>query len=204
MIPDFEHEIINRHLEFCFLYQIENMTFPPPPLTSCGSKRYYGPNWAKGPDSSFVPEPPRVARRDWPSVVFEIGCLESLTRLRFEAGFWLQKSNGLVRIVLVVAIQRSSRQLIFEIWENRPSQWNISTSANPNPVNSMVPTMTQVASAAEQQGWQQLSPGSHFTITGAPLRFHFQDVFLRPPILPETDVILTAANLYACATKAFS
>ena len=51
MIPDFEHEVVNCYLEFCFLFRIENMTFPPPRLASWGSKRYDGCNLSKEADS---------------------------------------------------------------------------------------------------------------------------------------------------------
>jgi hypothetical protein len=34
-----------------------------------------------------------------------------------------------------------------------------------------------------------------YSVTGAPLVLGFQDLFLRPPILPETDIILSATDL---------
>jgi hypothetical protein len=51
-IPGSQHEAISYHLEFCFLYQIQIMTTPPPRLVPEGSTRYHGLN-----QRSQLPQP---------------------------------------------------------------------------------------------------------------------------------------------------
>src|SRR6266705_920142 len=74
---------------------------------------------------------------DWPTLVFEAGVFESLQKLKNDARWWLSNSGGQVKIVLIFSVQRESRTIQIERWENGP----VTTRVN-QPL-AQVPTQVQ-------------------------------------------------------------
>lgn len=76
----------------------------------------------KTADYSFVPHR-RFQRYEetgetaWPTIVIESGLCASLSRLREDARWWLSRSQGEVRVVLVVTVYPGTRSLCVERWQ---------------------------------------------------------------------------------------
>lgn len=76
----------------------------------------------KTADYSFVPHK-RFQRQQetgdmaWPTIVIESGLCASLPRLRQDAKWWLSRSQGEVRVVLVVTLYPGTRSLCVERWQ---------------------------------------------------------------------------------------
>lgn len=76
----------------------------------------------KTADYSFVPHR-RFQRQEetgemaWPTIVIESGLCASLSRLREDAKWWLSRSQGEVRVVLVVTLYPGTRSLCVERWQ---------------------------------------------------------------------------------------
>lgn len=143
-------------------------------LLSVGSARFEAPHSSKEGDSSFIPKP-RNPMTDWPSIVFEAGISESLPRLRIDAGWWLDSSNGDVKTVILIAVKRSAPSIILERWER--------VEVDQQGTKTMIPQQMQELFITPE------------AVHGAPLVLKFENVFLRPPIAPETDIIFTSSIL---------
>ncbi|EAW17080.1 uncharacterized protein NFIA_004360 [Aspergillus fischeri NRRL 181] len=80
-------------------------------------------NKGKEADDCFIP-PTRQARGNqstgWPSLVIDAGVSESLTRLREDARWWFENSEGAVRTVILLGIKRTQRTIRLEKWQLSP------------------------------------------------------------------------------------
>ena len=86
-------------------------------LLPTGSKRIKSASRTKEPDSSWRPRSLPVCRTTpWPTVVINSGCSGSLSRLRFEAHWWMTSSRGGVNAVIIIVIHSSHPQLVLEKW----------------------------------------------------------------------------------------
>jgi hypothetical protein len=73
-------------------------------------------NLTKEADESFLPRGRTCSSNDGPSFVIEVGDIESLPMLRNDAEFWLLTTAGRCRMILVVAIDRSSRDIALGLY----------------------------------------------------------------------------------------
>lgn len=143
--------------------------------------RYYG----KQPDQQLVPTSrlpppgqPQVAPVA-PTLVIETGISESLQRLRWDADWWLTNTNGGVKVVLVVSINLGqTRTVQLEKWELVGHATGTRQSIAPQAVQTIHITQNNA--------------------NGAPLVLGFEDLMSRPPIPPEHDVVIPAADLIRC------
>jgi hypothetical protein len=164
-----------------------------------GATTFKTPRMSKEGDSAFKPRSIRPRKADWPTIVFESGWSESLTKLRQDAHRWLENSGGNVKIVLLFSIGRTARTMIIEKWENRPVPANPPVPANrpatrsttrPNPP-PQTPTQIQAITIDSNSN----------TVNGAPLTLEFRKIFLRQAVPPlEHDFTFTAQDLSAFAT----
>lgn len=146
-------------------------------LLPVGATRYKAAHSSKEGDSSFQPRS-RDPKTDWPSLVFEAGLSESLPRLQLDARWWLESANSQVKIVVLIAVNEAIPRITVQKWE-----------------------MVQGARRAQQIQGLFITPNS---VQGAPLILHFEKVFLRQPIPPETDIVFTTPMLMKYATILWS
>jgi hypothetical protein len=204
LMPSATHE--GAHVNFAnnVLVKVVRMGVSVNEFFGLGAARFSGPNSSKEGDSSFKPSS-RTNEDDWPTIVFESelsesGLSESLRRLRSDARWWLNNSQGDVKIVILISVKPAQRKIDFEKWEFSPVPGRRpSTRAFPNnplaPQNQLqIPTRIQAITINHQN-----------TVTGAPLVLRFQKIFLRPAVPPEADIVFTAqelsgwaANLWTC------
>jgi hypothetical protein len=192
-VPTIEHETLHLSLSDEVNEKLREMGLPKRSLWGCGSTTYDGPSSSKEGDSTYKPRC-RTRRDDWPVLVFEAGVSERLARLGIDADWWLTKSNGEVKIVIVISIVRAAKSLLIEKW-CLPA-----TRANPRvPTKIQELTIIQNPPIATPQGTIPT-----YAVTGAPLILEFEKLLLRAPVLPEGDVIFTAAHLQAWAAEFWS
>ncbi|KAL1966956.1 hypothetical protein VTN77DRAFT_3700 [Rasamsonia byssochlamydoides] len=156
-----------------------------------GATKYVGQAAsAKESDSSWKNKRIRPNKGDWPTLVIEAGMSESLPRLRSDARWWIEHSNGRVNIVLLIWLHPTIKKIKIEKWE--PGQAPTTRrSARPSQSNAFP---TQTADITIQSN-------SNAIVTGAPLCLEFLKIFERAAIQPtEHDIILTAQDLINWAT----
>ena len=152
---------------------------------------------SKMPDECLYPpsrRPEHGQLRPWPSFVIETGVFESLPRLRMDATWWFANSCGDVRIVLVVSINKATRQVVLERWQLAP----VGTLVPLSPETIFDLQEKNAPPPLEKQPF--VSPDSAYcaqrikicrtsnTVTGGPLRLPFQPV-MDSNIPPEGNTI---------------
>ncbi len=79
---------------------------------------------------------------EWPSFVIEVGVSESLAMLRSDAAFWITKSDGRTRIVIVLSINQRRQQFSIERWEEVPRTRPIRSIANYSRIPGLMQSLT--------------------------------------------------------------
>jgi hypothetical protein len=194
-----EHETAYTTISYKVNRKLEGMGLPELSLWPCGSTTYYGSGSSKEGDSTYKPRC-RTRRDDWPVLVVEAGVSERLARLRIDADWWLTKSNDEVKIIIIISIVRAAKSLLIEKWCLPQARPGPAIRANPR-----VPTKIQELTIIQNP----LIPSPQgiiltYAVTGAPLILEFEKCLLRAPVLPEGDVIFTAADLQAWAADFWS
>ena len=156
-------------------------------LVPDGSKRVVSGQYTKEPASSWRPAtlpPSRDAK--WPSLVIECGDLRSITRLRIEAEWWLTKSQGDIRVVIVLIVWPFRSRISLEKWV--PDSDGNSGSND---------TATGKAKCVQRIELQcRARNTANIEVNGGPLRLVFEEVFLRPTNFPrERDIIVSEEAL---------
>lgn len=174
--------------------------------------RYTGSisNRRKESDECLVPATrmPTGLTQGWPSMVIETGVSESLPRLRNDANWWFNYSNGLVRIVLVISVNKVLKELIIEKWQLLPPfSPNPITRAALNQIRQqlpapMPPRVHQPAATQRSYDAQVIKITAN-NITGAPLVLPFLALFDRPPSGNEADIVLGLQELRYCTRLLF-
>jgi hypothetical protein len=77
-----------------------------------------GGDWAKVPDNGWGPRrPPADHSRKWPTVVLEVGVPQGKSKLEEDARFWLEESEGEVKICLAISVDRRIPEIVIEKWK---------------------------------------------------------------------------------------
>jgi hypothetical protein len=84
-----------------------------------GSRYGDGGGRRKEADAAYKPST-RLGGGQWPSFVVEVGVSQTLSQLRCDMHFWLTKSHGMVRVVLLIKVNITNRSIIMEHWEDVP------------------------------------------------------------------------------------
>lgn len=189
LMPSVKHEAAHRCFSEDFVYKVRVMGVPRNELYPLGAGRFEGRNSSKEADSAYKPLPVRSAENGWPTIVFESGLSESLGRLRTDAEWWLIESGGQVKIAVLIAIRPALSALCIEKWELGLAEQLMTRAVSSAQHPPQVPTCVQ-----------SINIDQH-TVTGAPLTLEFEKIFLRPPMLPESDLVFTAQDLMTWANN---
>lgn len=164
----------------------------------------------KEPDECLVPSTriPTGSTQGWPTMVIETGVSESLPKLRNDADWWFNNSNGAVRIVLVISVNKTRKELIVEKWQLLPP-----LSANPTDLAALdqirqelpapLPPRLHQPAATQPSYDAQVIKITANNITGAPLVLPFLALFDRPPRGNEVDIVLGLQELRYCTRALF-
>jgi hypothetical protein len=178
-MPTIEHESAHVGFDIKFLFKLAKMGMSDMMIRGCGAATYNSSTSSKEGDSAF--RPPCRKKTDWPTFVIESGYSETLQHLRSSASWWLGNSQGEVKFAIIISVQHVRKILQIEKWELAlPSPERPATRSL-----SLIPTKVQEITILPDN-----------TISGSlPLVLRFQDIFLRPAVLPEDDIIFTAKEL---------
>lgn len=139
-------------------------------LMSLGNARVTSGDISKEPDSSFRPVAvPAGPDRRWPSVVIESGYSESTIHLRQMADLWISESDGQVKVVIVISIERAREKILIE-----------KSIPNPTPLNTGPALRSRGRAALREQTITLTKTHNRpAAVTGAPLVIMFHEMFLR-------------------------
>lgn len=158
-----------------------------------GSARYRGQrDSSKEADAAFQNQIVRRLDSQWPVFVIEAGMSESLERLHGDASWWINHSDGEVRLVIIVWVSPSTQIMKMETWV---------PARNPPPTGPRTRSRTAIPTLYARQ-LHQNDLEIDFSTTPAtyqgPNAIFLQsgDLIGRPAIPPgEHDVVLTRQNL---------
>jgi hypothetical protein len=120
---------------------------------------------------------------EWPSFVTEVGVSESLAMLRSDAAFWITKSDGRTRIVIVLSINQRRQQFSIERWEEVPRTRPIRSTANYSRIPGLMQSLTLNADV-DYDGASLVIPAKKvFDIV--PQNIHGEEFLFTPNILNE-------------------
>jgi hypothetical protein len=185
-LPTAEHESAHTNLakEVVIALTVMGPRLASYECHSVGATTYRVRGSSKEADSAYRPRSFRPNKTDWPTIVFESGLSESLRQLRVDVDWWFRKSSGAVKIVVIISIKRAPQTLQIEKWELAPMIGRRPpTRAFPNNPPPPIPTKIHEITIVQN------------AVTGAPLVLEFDKIFLRPAVLPETDITFTAQEL---------
>jgi hypothetical protein len=208
-LPSAVHERAHGNLATDMIEKVVLMGMRARELDFVGASRFRGRRSSKEGDSAYRPHSSRPNETDWPTIVIESGVSESLRLLRFDASWWLTESGSDVKIVLIISIQRpqnAQSRIRIEKWQHAPSRRLLPLRTPNNNANNLIrqlPTKVQAITIVSNTvtGGPLPITGGPFTITGAPLVLEFDKIFLRPAVLPETNITFSVQDLSAWAAR---
>ncbi|GFF30573.1 hypothetical protein IFM51744_01179 [Aspergillus udagawae] len=200
VIPGAAHESLVNDFTMKVASDLQNMGIHWTERRWIGATRYRpANNNGKEGDQAFTPPSRQVTQgqtRGWPTLVVEVGVSESMPKLRSDAKFWFNNSNGQTRIVILISAKRN--RVTFEKWMLMPP--NAPNPAPPAYVATLrsrpvhrPPLVNQPAANQQLYSAQEvvITPTG---MTGAPMILPFRALFDRAPTANETDVTITAQN----------
>ncbi|PUU72211.1 hypothetical protein B9Z19DRAFT_930529, partial [Tuber borchii] len=180
-VVDIAHDIAHRGFVHLFLFKLSSMDLTWD-IADLGRGRFSGLTGQKEADTALKPMS-RPYITDWPTVVFECGVPESLERLKVDAKWWLENSEGAVGTVVIVTVSVEKRSLCAEMWELADVANPDATQTDPDPF---------ITRATRTGGCKIIGE----TVTGDPLKISFQKTMLRDPneTLGEGDIVFDAKD----------
>jgi hypothetical protein len=201
LMPSVIHEAVHRNFGKKIIVKVIRMGMSEDDLYDVGAGRFKGSSSSREGDTCFKPCS-RDHEDDLPTIVIEAGLSEPPAKLKCDANWWLVqpgRNGGKVVIVVTISIKPKDKSFQIEKWENAPAPARPNTRANPAsliPIPIPIPTLIQrITIRPNTTG--AITPNE---VTGAPLVLHFEKIFLRQPIAPQTDFIFTANELAEFAT----
>ncbi|KAF4212562.1 hypothetical protein CNMCM8980_000769 [Aspergillus fumigatiaffinis] len=165
-------------------------------------------NKGKQADDCFIP-PTRQPRgnqpQGWPSLVIETGVPETLNRLRQEVKWWFENSQGAVRTVILLSIERTRKTIQLEKWQLSPPSQSV-TPAQALRIQQMtippIPPLGLQLAANQHPFIAQKATITPTSATGSlPIHLHYQALFDRAPDPGQPDIRLDAAALMRVAVS---
>ena len=186
LMPGPHHELAAVHFIEMFKDKMASLGINRNSLMNFGATRFGTPGGrSKEPDGALRPRT-RVLATDWPSIVIEVGVSESLSQLRTDAHFWLTRSGGQTRIVILLAVKKATRVMKIERWEHTPrTRLTRRSSPRYNPTKMQALTLQANGQLSggpllipASKAYDTLPPGlgqNDFTFTGQDLAQYIQD-----------------------------
>ncbi|KAL4783509.1 hypothetical protein BJX76DRAFT_368368 [Aspergillus varians] len=167
------HETASRTFNTILYNAIEHMGMKWS-LAQVGSATHRAAIGGKEADEAWKPvRTPRGQSRAWPSAVLEVAYSETKRKLQSDVRYWHRASQGDVKVILTIQINRNLPQVTIEQWE---------VNAN----NKRERTQSVVIS----------SRGRTIRVLGGPLIIDFSKLFLREPTIPrEQDIVIEGERL---------
>jgi hypothetical protein len=144
----------------------------------------HGPDKSKEPDHKFIPRSlPQGRGPKWPSMVIEVGHSQNASQLRRDALWWIQASNGDVKLALTVHVPKDKKIVTYCLWSLSDRQ----IRHNKEPV-------------AELRQQVMVKKDTNSSIVASDnLTIPFHLLFLRDPQGTETHIVLEKHTLESLA-----
>jgi len=208
IVPSYAHDATTRKVSQTMTIKMVGMGVSEDDIGWAATTTYRSPIGQKGKqgDDIFLP-PPRQGLHgqppSWPTLVIESGVSESLPKLHDDVKWWFENSRGEVRIVIVMAIRRASRTIIFEQWQLAPPGQPVTPAVIQN-LQQMspppIPPLVQQPPVNQHRYIAQTVTITPTTATGdVPISLSFQAIFDRLPNGNETDILFNAQTLVSFA-----
>lgn len=140
----------------------------------------------KNPDHKFFPTSlPEGRDPKWPSMVIEVGHTESAARLRRDAGWWINASDGDVKLALTILIPKKKGMITYGLWGL--------TDRSPRPGKEITAQLRHEVTITRR-------PDSSI-VASDNLTIPFEHLFLRTPQGTETDIVIDKGTLQRLAGK---
>jgi hypothetical protein len=191
-IPTAEHEKLHRVLygQFFIIKLHEqglNFRWEMVEGTTLRARGHPGGDGGEADSSGRPLDPPGI----WPTLVIEAGDSETLAELRKDMRWWFEASDHQVKIVLLAKLERVRQRIILEKWEeDRPAQRTGATTTR-RFASLLTPTIRQEITITKIPGSDPIS----FIVTRGDLTLSFEQLFCRPPVTGETDIVITVGEL---------
>ena len=212
LMPGPGHELTSRGFSYEIMKHVDALPGQAPrSLINMGATTFHVPGQrSKEADEAFFPRTRQ--RGEFPSVVIEVlfthiipsterdrfevayiwrvqvGLSESLHRLRMDAQWWLINSNGTVKMVIIIRLQRNPHSIRIEQWEmvtSRPITRHNSTGMHPASTSIFEIDQHGIATPAN-----------------VPLTIPYLTMFDQPRV-GAADIVITSQELSAVALCVF-
>jgi len=185
------HEQAHRRFVGIFMLKISSMGLFRD-FIDVGGGCFTGLTGRKEADTGLKPISSRPFLTDWPTVAVECGVSESLERLRVDAKWWLENSEGAVGTVVIITVSEKERSVCMEKWELADMPNPHVTEAEPEPF---------ITGATRTGGGKIIAE----IVTGAPLKISFKKTMLRDPDegLGEGDIVFDVEDFEEIAEIAW-
>ena len=114
--PGPEHHVIGRNFIHEFWRKIDSTPCYDGDSVSCVGAAPFGVTGVRSKEGDECFRPRTRRRKEWPSVMIEVGYLEGMDFLRLDAEWWLVNSQEQTRFVIIGIIERDPFALRFECW----------------------------------------------------------------------------------------
>jgi len=133
-----------------------------------GATTYRGTLGKKEADASLRPNRARPKETDWPSVILEGALSDTAQRLIVDGKWWIENSDGAVKMVLLFFVNVKAKTIRIEMWKKNTIE---------NPQQTRGHGEEEVTGPTRKKTLNITST----VITGAPFKLQFRDIFLRRP-----------------------
>ncbi|RMJ28426.1 hypothetical protein PHISP_00731 [Aspergillus sp. HF37] len=172
-----EHETAHTGLFNLMVVKLAGMDGAHMKLVPTGKAEVKTASRTKKADQAFRPrERPHGRPKLWPTLVMVVEYHQSSAKLESDARWWLTESEGDVKTVLTISVNRKKPEIVIQKW-------------GPASAGNNFPSVLQQVVISR--------PGGHpeTAVANAPLVLPFESLFLRQPVGVECDVLFTDSDL---------
>ncbi|KAL4895672.1 hypothetical protein BDV59DRAFT_172930 [Aspergillus ambiguus] len=196
VIPSAAHESLLNDFSSKVATELQNMGINWPDRRWIGTTTYKPGNKGKAADQAFTPPSRRVTQgqtRGWPTLVVEVGVSDSMPKLRSNAKFWLNNSNGQTRFIILISVKRA--RVTFEKWmlmppnAPNPAPHAYIDTLRSRPIHN--PPLVNQPAVNQQLYSAQEVVVSPTGMTGAPMVLPFRALYDRAPRPNESNIVIT-------------
>jgi hypothetical protein len=172
-----EHETAHTGLCTLMVEKLVGMDGAHKKLVPTGKAEVETTSLVKKADQTFRPfERPPGRSKSWPTLVMVVEYHQSNAKLESDARWWLTESEGDVKTVLAISVNRHKPEIVIQKW-------------GPASAGDNVPSVLQQVVISRPGG------RSETVVANAPLVLPFESLFLRQPVGVEGDVLFTDSDL---------
>lgn len=165
-----------------------------------GATDFVGPTSTRQPDQCGIPVRQRPEHDAWPTIIIEAGYSQSYQALKATAEQWFRESRHQVKIVLIIRLYKTQRQILLEKYEEEEAPPRDGARSR-SITSSLQPRLQQRITITRSIDEDRQTPSSYNVSDNASLELSFSQLFLREPEAGEHDIIIGPEDLKQIAVK---